>query len=335
MTTMDIPLRHLVEETPEGTRWFYPAPAGGGRHYGDPRTIGWEDPDGVGLNLLSTGANRPDWLVASKPLAAVVQVLQEPDVLEGWRRKSLTELAKDDEVAAALITAHGGELSEAFPWQIAVDGKVSSAECGCTDTQICTWHTVFNRAYTPVMTSPDPIRVRHELPDSVPLAGGADPAPGRDWYVPDPVRAYYGGTVVHVLPGYLVSDPKAIGALLEQRLAELGLSNWNVYAFDHRSGGQFASSVSCSGDLRWDRPLELPRAKGRSREAREFNRAQERKAKVAMSYREEAKVPSRIFGTTKAEALEAEARLMAEIVERLIPDHITACSTCHGVGFVD
>ena len=334
MTTVDIPRRHLVEETPEGTRWFYPAPVSHDG-WGDPHTVGWEDEDGTPLTAFPVGQphqHKPDWLCSDKPLTAVVQVLRGSDVLEGYRRKPIEELAAHDEFVASVLTS-SADMLERFPEFVTPQGVPNREECGCTEDSRCSWHDVFRRAYTKVMATPEPTRVRHELEESVPMPGGMDPAPDRHWYVEDAVAAYYGGTVVHALPGYLVTNPKAIGARLEARLAEMGLGHWTVHAFDHSQGGQFSSKVSCSGPVPWDKPLDLPMAKGRSKAVREFNAAQARKSRVAMTYREEVSVPRTVAGETKAEALAAEAELVETILARLLPDHTTVCSACHGTGF--
>lgn len=344
MTTVDIPRRHLVEETPEGTRWFYPVPVEVSNSYGLPETIGWEDEDGTALTRLLVGGRwkeRP-WLVSDRPLAAVVQVTQGREELTGYRLKALEDM---DPLTQQVITA----ALDGFPYPGMYPERVTVEEdrerCGdpalCVTVggeaeESCVFHQIRRRAYVQEMRRPEPVRTRIELPDSVPLSGGMDPAPGREWIVQDAVAAYYGGSVAHTLPGFLRTEPKVLGARLETALADLGLTGWTVHAFDHSGGGSYSGQVSCSGPINWDRPLEgLHRAKGRSRKAEEFNRAQARKAKVAMTFRAEVQMPRGIAAPTKAEALAKEATLLRQWLEALLPNHTTACSACRGVGFTD
>lgn len=331
MTTVDIPRRHLVHETPEGTRWFYPAPsvpdrsASTGEH-----VTGWEDEQGAALRRISVDErwrNKPDWLVSDHELFAVVAVVQGADVLEGYRRRPLEELAEADELTATLLTASGDMLNR-FPQYIGREGLPSKEECGCTEDTYCTWHQVFRRAYERVVATPEPRRVRIELEESVPLTGGADPAPDRVWKVSDAVRAYYGGTVVHALPGYLDTNISAIGAAVEVKLAELGLTGWTVYAFE-REG-----TVSCSGEIPWDEPRPWAAMEGRSKQARQHNATAERKSRMAMSYRREIRPPRSVPGETKAEALAKEAEFITEAVAMLVPNHTHACSHCDGTGYI-
>lgn len=331
MTTVDIPRRHLVEETPEGTRWFYPAPSVPDRSSSTGEHVtGWEDEQGEALRRISVDErwrNKPDWLVSDHELTAVVAVIQGPDVVQGYRRLPIEELAAADELTAALLTA-SGDMLDRFPEFIAREGLPSKEECGCTEGAYCTWHQVFNRAYERDMATPEPRRVRIELAESEPLEGGADPAPDRAWNVPDAVRAYYGGTVAHALPGTLRTDLGAIGRAVEAKLAELGLTGWTVYAFE--SEGR----VSCSGEIRWDEPKPWTAIKGRSKEVRRHNTTAERKSRMAMSYYREIRPPRSVPGATKAEALAREAAFITEAVAALVPSHTHACSNCDGTGYI-
>jgi hypothetical protein len=312
-----IPDFYVREETTAGPLYFWPLPAVRRNHFdlGTTRDIVWLDDDG------NVAERRGGYLITRALTAELIATWTEPPKLDHYRRKA------DDQL---------GEIARATAAVQSLPATLTPAEYrgGCKDDdnvrcEDCMWCSLTREVYERVMGEPTPRQHAYPVRGLTELdIYQADPAPGRGWRLLSPgLAAFYPQPAHHQFPGELDGVFAEVAEAVKAAAGELGIPV-EVNVWNH------SGEIGVSANIPWDEPLPRTIVKGRSKRARELNAERLRAATIAQRWHRTTKVPNRVAGTSKADALAKRDELVATLVAKLVPPHTVACDKCRGFGYV-
>lgn len=313
-----IPKWYVREDTLAGPLYFYPRPAVTERveHSWDrPKEYSWSSQDG---EVDERGA----YLVTRQPVREFMASWERRPEIDHYALKPRGALRG---VAEAIVNS-GIYLERLTPdqWR---DRCESDGERRCGE---CTWCASSVELYAAIRAEPVQASEVFDVTHLVELATTPDPHPDYTWTLDSPpLAAMYPARAAHQFPGYTTGLFEATADAAKVAMAELGLPEATVNAFNH---GQEVS-VTCK--IPWDEPRSWKPFKGGSQKVREMNRERRSKALYGVSWRESIKIHDRVGGQTKEEAVAKLHERVKEHLRKLIPPHVKACGQCSGRGYVE
>jgi hypothetical protein len=317
--TDPIPTYYVHEETTAGPLYFYPLPAVRGDFDNYERhNVTWLGTNG------EQAARRGGYVVTTMPAAVLTATWPKRPTVDHYELKVLDDMTPIGRQLAANPADYPGVLTRE-EWR---------DRCTCDHSDSCDWCIVREGMYRRVMTEPAMAHREYDVSGLTELdIYQADPAPELAWTLASPsLAAFYPMPAWHQFPGHLGGSElhAEVAVAAKAALGELGVP-FNFYDYD--TG---ALKLSAFADIPWDTPLPYePIKPARTQKAREANYTRCVRSVQAMKWSSgDVRVPRRIAGATKAEALATRGRLLNELVAKLVPPHSVACSSCKGLGYI-